>query len=530
MTDLSSVGGALGLGNPTYEPAEAKGYLGDLKKQSTQADAEYNDVVAKRKERLGQMQGIVDEATKALLQAREGRVNLPLLAAGAAMMGPTRTGGLGEALGNAGRAGAGALQADREQENRDTLQQVNLKSLPLTMGEAIDKDTESQIAARRNALLGQQLGINRGMLSAQAAGAKVAVKDLNDLRKQASQEAKNEMMAATRAGTQYEGDEATVEKRMTDARFAQLFYAKYGKWPAQYMSGREDMDPKELEKTIPAMPPVVGNTILRKQAETEVRQQLQNAQKQGTIYMGDPAQVAKAMEENRYNELLKQRHPNLGNAEPLPIPRAVEKESKDDLAKAAAMRDTGNAANESFNNLNATNFEGTTQGVMAPVVEELGRWASSFGLSGEGVDKLIKSSADITEFKKIAAQQLQTLQTIQKGTQTEGDAKRIAQAMQQVTNSKEANVLIRNFLQSQNIARMYAQDVGNEFISGQMNRATGIDKHLNEQTRMPLTHTVNGKTVSLYEMYNTVHQRNPELAGDKLMRETVRLWKQATGG
>lgn len=531
MTDVSTIGGALGLGNPTYDPAEAKGYLGDLKKQSTQADAEYNDVVAKRKERLGQMQSIVDDATKALLHAREGRVNLPLLAAGAAMMGPTRTGSFGESLSNAGKAAVPALQAEREGEDRNTLQTTNLRTIPLTMGEAIDKDTEGQIATRRNALLGQTLGINRGMLSAQAAGAKLAVKDLNDLRKQAAQEAKNVMIAAQRAGHQFEGDEATVLQQMTEANYAKLFNAKTGKWPSQFISGKEDMSPEEIAKTLPQMPKIVGNTILRKQAETEATAAMAAAKAAGTIFEGGDEAAVQAMIEKRYNELHQERFgappPNAKEVTP---PKGIEKESKDDLAKAAAMRDAGNSANNNFNNLNALNFEGTTQGVLAPVVEELGRWASSFGLSGGEIDKLIKSSADITEFKKITAQTLQEVQNRAKGTQTEGDAKRIAEAMQRVTNSKEANQLIRGYLQSQNISAMYAQDIGNEFIAGQRNRATGIDKHLNEQTRMPLTATLNGQTKTLYDMYNTVRAKNPDMPGDKAMRETVRLWKQATGG
>lgn len=532
MSDTSILGGALGLGNPAYDPDQAKGYLADLKKDTAKTEGEYNDVVAKRRERLGQMEDIVKQATQSLLQAREGRVNLPLLAAAAGMMAPTRTGGMGEALSNAGRAAVPALQAQREGDDRDIMQQTNLRTLPLTMGEAIDKDAQSQLATRSNAMLGQQLGINKGMLSAGVAGMKFGAKELNDLRKQAAQEARNEMMAAQRQGTQFEGDEATVLNKMTDVKYAQMFYAKYGKWPSQVMSGREDMPPSEIEKTLPKMPGVVGNTLLRKQAEAEAKAQMQAAQKNGTVYDADDATVMKNLTENRYAELYKQRFNTMppGMTETPGVPRAIEKESKDDLKKAGEMRDAGNTANSSFNNLNALDFENTTQGVLAPVVEELGRWASSFGISGGAIDDLRKSSANITEFKKITAQTLQDIQNKAKGTQTEGDAKRIAEAMQRVTNSKEANQLIRGYLQSQNIAAMYAQDIGNEYIAGQRNRATGIDKHLNEQTRMPLTHTVNGKTITLYDAYVSMRAKNPAMPSDQAMRETVKLWKQGTGG
>lgn len=529
MSDTSILGGV--LGSPSYDPDQAKGYLGDLKKQSTQADAEYNDVVAKRKERLGQMQTIVDEATKALLQAREGRINLPLLAAGAAMMGPTRTGSFGESMSNAGKAAVPALQADREGADRNALQTANLKTIPLTMGEAIDKDTEGQIATRRNALLSQTMGINRGMLQAQAAGTKLAVKDLNDLRKQAAQNAKNYMMSAQKAGHQFEGDEATILQQMTEAEYAKLFNAKTGKWPSQFISGKEDMSPEEIAKTLPKMPVVTGNTTARKQAEAEAKAALANAKANGTIYDADDATVYQNMVERLYQDKLKELNISPKEAKEIPpLPRAIEKESKDDLKKAGELRDAGNTANANFNKLNSLDVEGTTQGVLAPVVEELGRWASSFGLTGGKLDELIRSSANITEFKKISAQMLQEIQSTQKGTQTEGDAKRIAEAMQKVTNSKEANKLIVGFLQSQNISNMYAQDIANEEIGRNKNRATGIDKFVNENARMPLTHVIDGKTITLYDAYANMRRSNPSMPSDKAMRETVRLWKQATGG
>jgi hypothetical protein len=258
---------------------------------------------------------------------------------------------------------------------------------------------------------------------------------------------------------------------------------------------------------------------------------MDTAKKNGTIYDGDDTAVMQALIEKRYNELHKERFGTPApNAKETELPRAIEKESKDDLLKAKEMRDAGNSANSSFNNLNALDFENTTQGVLAPVVEEMARWASSFGISSEGVDKLIKSGANITEFKKITAQTLQDIQNKAKGTQTEGDAKRIAEAMQRVTNSKEANQLIRGYLQSQNIAAMYAQDIGNEYIAGQRNRSTGIDKHLNENTRMPLTHTVSGKTITLYDAYVHMLTTNPGMPKEQAMRETVKRWKQGTGG
>lgn len=53
-----------------------------------------------------------------------GAVNLPLLAAAGAMLGPTRTGGFAESLGSGMTAGAGALQHQRQQDETARLRQA----------------------------------------------------------------------------------------------------------------------------------------------------------------------------------------------------------------------------------------------------------------------------------------------------------------------------------------------------------------------------------------------------------------------
>lgn len=485
MTDLATAQGALSIESPTltqpeYDPTASKGYLTDLKAQGDKSQASYDDTMAARKNRLADMQRIIAQATESLAKAREGGINLPLLAAGSAMMMPSSTGGLGASLGAAGAAAGPAIARERQNTTEDIMRNANLRTLPLTMGDTIDRDTAGQLSQRINSNQTQQGNVVRGMLTAEGtnnrmkqqaeiaqarlkqaaelAGIRLSDKDLNDMRKQASTEAKNQMNAGLKSGAIYEGDEATIEKQMTDALYAQMFFSKYGKYPGQMTSGTNETG------NVPQMP------------------------------------------------------------------KRIEKESKDDLAKLGETRTAGNSANASFNQLNAVKWDDTTQGVLAPVVQELGRWASSFGVPGEDIKKLVNAGADVTEFKKITAQTLQDIQNKAKGTQTEGDAKRIAEALQGVTNSKEANALIRNFLQSQNLSAMYAQDVANDYVAGQKNRATGIDKHLNEQSRMPLTHVVDGKTVSLYEAYQRMRAVNPKMDANDAMKETVKMWKQATGG
>ncbi len=55
---------------------------------------------------------------------RPGAVNLPLLAAAGAMLGPTRTGGFSESLGSGFTAGAGALATQRQQDEAARLREA----------------------------------------------------------------------------------------------------------------------------------------------------------------------------------------------------------------------------------------------------------------------------------------------------------------------------------------------------------------------------------------------------------------------
>lgn len=489
MTDLTTAQGALTMNLPSitapeYDPRAAKGYLDELKTKGAASQTSYDDTMAARKSRLADMQRIIEQATTSLAKAREGRINLPMLAAGSAMMMPSSTGGLGASLGAAGSAAAPIIARERQSLDDNIMRTANLQTLPLTMGDTIDSDASRQLSSRLGTNEAQQGNVVRGMLSAEATsnrmkqqveiaekrmkqaaelqGVRLSTKDLNEMRLLAGREAKNQMQATAKSGAVYEGDEATIERQITEALYAQMFFSKYGKYPEQMTSGKE-IPQEEIDKK-------------------------------------------------------------------LQMPKRIEKESKDDLAKIGEVRTNGNSANASFTQLNAVKFDDTTQGVLAPVVQELGRWASSFGIPGEDVKKLVNAGANVVEFKKIAAQTLQDVQNRAKGTQTEGDAKRIAETMQQVTNPKEANLLIRNFLQSQNLVAMYQQDAANDYVAGQKNRATGIDKHLQETGRMPLTHTVDGKHVTLFETYQHMRAVNPKMSADTAMKETVKTWKLATGG
>lgn len=257
MSDISILGGALGLGaNPSYDPSEAKGYLTTLNREQTRTEGEYKDAVAQRRARVAQMQSVVDDATKALIEARVGRTNLPLMAAGAAMMAPTSTGGLGASLSNAGAAAVPAIERQRAGNDAHIKQLADLKSVPLTMGDGVDKDVAAQLATRANTLQQQSSAVQRGVLTAQTAGMKAVQKEANELRKQAAQEAKNQIAASLRSGATYEGDDGAVERQLTESIYAQLFHQRHGVWPGQAGLGR-DASPEEVEKMVPKLPRLI---------------------------------------------------------------------------------------------------------------------------------------------------------------------------------------------------------------------------------------------------------------------------------
>jgi hypothetical protein len=463
-SDLNILGGVLGLGNPVYDPSAAQGYLTELRDRQKAADTEYNDVLQRRRAKVADMSRIVDEATRALVATRTGRVNLPMMSAAAGMLAPTRTGSFGESIGNALGAAVPTLQADRTSEDQNILRTTNLKSLPITMGEGIDKDEAAQIAQRGNTLLAQRSAVERGVLNAQSSGMKLVMKQDAELRKIAAANAKAQMQAAQKAGVMYNADDTEVMRQLQEAEYAKLFKQAYGVWPTQAPGGTHanktftDEDAKEMYK----------------------------------------------------------------------LPERIEMEKKEEREYYAAVSSAGQAAQ---NNLSALNFAqpppGTqVPGLLAPIAVTAARIAEAFGLGGKWGQQIQNAATDVGKMKAVLQGFVLDMQQQQKGVQTEGDAQRMANVIANITNPEELNIVMFNWMKSQQLGAMYRAELADKYVAGRRNSASGIRNYLGDNDRFDLSRTAtNGKRVTLWEFYNGYKDRNPNLGGDELLKQAIEAWK-----
>lgn len=460
MSDISLLGGALGLGTPSYDPKEAKGYLTELGTQQQKTEREYNDIIARRREKVDEMRRIVEDATQSLLQARQGEINLPLLAAGAAMMMPTSTGGLGASLGQAGMAAAPFVTADRQRQQNNIMQLANLQTMPLTMGEVIDRDTAGQLATRLGNLEQQRSAVTRGTLTAQMTGMKAVQKEVGDLRRQAAQEAKNQMASALRSGSTYEKDNAEVERELTDAIYAQLFHQRYGTWPGQATAGR-DLSAEEIAQQVPKMP------------------------------------------------------------------RSIPKETKQERDTYTSISTLGQTAEENLSALDFAEPAGSqVPGMLAGPALWAAKLAEVVGLGGDWGKEIADAGADVGKMKAILNKFVLSLQTEQKGVQTEGDAKRMQEAIASVSNPAQLNKLMFSWMRSQALAARFQADLADQYVRGNKNRASGINAFLNEKARLPLVRPgPNNAKVTLWDYVDAYARQNPDMPKGEAQRKAIEMWQ-----
>lgn len=118
-SDLAVAGAAPapgGGGSPLQQSATAREMLQQGRQLITDDPAGALSAAAAKKDAARQAQIESINRAREILQASNDRVNLPLFAASTALMAPTRTGGFGDALANAGQAAMPAFQQQRKNE------------------------------------------------------------------------------------------------------------------------------------------------------------------------------------------------------------------------------------------------------------------------------------------------------------------------------------------------------------------------------------------------------------------------------
>lgn len=175
-------------------------------------------------------------------------------------------------------------------------------------------------------------------------------------------------------------------------------------------------------------------------------------------------------------------------------------------------------------------------GRLAPAKEFIGQWADQLNL-GESFKRSIKEANDLTAFNAIVSRQLQSLQTVQKGVQTEGDAKRFKEALGKATSPEAANELIWRQMKAVNYSAAQQQrfvdhwqrnsDGGSLFGPGGNTNARSA--WLDYRQKLPLVgQGKDGSVIFLNEYLEQARKLNPDEPGWE--KKAYRSWQTRFGG
>jgi hypothetical protein len=120
--------------------------------------AQFQALKAERDKAAGDKMAAINRAMGILQASGQRTINAPLLAAGAAMMAPTRTGSIGEALSNAGAAAVPRIEQEREMDRTNA---VDLGRLAIAGGEVPmqqEQQDEADFLARQR--LAEEYGMH----------------------------------------------------------------------------------------------------------------------------------------------------------------------------------------------------------------------------------------------------------------------------------------------------------------------------------------------------------------------------------
>lgn len=236
---------------------------------------------------------------------------------------------------------------------------------------------------------------------------------------------------------------------------------------------------------------------------------------------------------------------NLPSSDLPPMPnKALEKgrgsemqfTGKDLAGWSKEVAEEGAAAIATNDQIDAVRALKAPTGKLAPLKETFGQWMDAVKLDGP-FRKAVNDANNITAFKSIISDQVLQKQLLQKGTQTEGDAKRLFATLAQVTNPEEANELILRYMkatnfsagQRQRFAADWSKSVGKGSMFNEDGTSNARSAWLDYRGSLPLVgQDPNGKTIFLNEYLDSVKQANPDNPG--WQKEALRRWKARFGG
>lgn len=158
---------ALNQPQPT-DPATAAPIAAGLSNDIAGYKSQYDAAQAARRSRIDESRRIVEAATRAISAARAGNVNMPMLMAGAALMGPTRTGSFGESLGAGLTAAGKSIETGRSEDAKTALEKANLQQMPVTMADNVDASDATHSAQMLTAAQRDKSMIDRNAAAGKA--------------------------------------------------------------------------------------------------------------------------------------------------------------------------------------------------------------------------------------------------------------------------------------------------------------------------------------------------------------------------
>lgn len=405
-------------------------------------------------------------ATQRLMASKDGNINLPLLAAAGALLGPTKTGRFGESLGKAFESSIGPLANQRQQERSDTKQLTEIDMLRAgaeealagidfdilgkkmdygqkALGNAVTAQTRRDVAetnatGRRDALAARTAAAGRPQIRVLQGVGLVKFNPVDSTHEVliASPDPKKDpkvraaymrLVDGTTKGYRFESPDAKLayDTEMVDSLI---------NTGAPFATATIESD--LINRKVPRVPaaPTPGTPAPSASVASAVPEEAEAAP--GAVSSPtvpgarpQPARIDPAAEAGRKKE--------------------AEVEAAKSVAEAVAAREASEAAGNSLATIDTLRAIRAPTGRLAPAKEFIGSWMDALGFDKSDANrKRVADARDLTTFNAIATDVILNKQILQKGTQTEGDAQRMKETFANIKNPMAANDLIMRYTEA----------------------------------------------------------------------------------
>lgn len=156
----------------------------------------------------------------------------------------------------------------------------------------------------------------------------------------------------------------------------------------------------------------------------------------------------------------------------------------------------------------------------AAIQEWMGSWAQALGLD----NKMVQRANSLQKLNKIMMQEVLRQQILQKGVQTEGDARRMMQAWAQIQNTPAANEFILRITEAKALRVLERAQFFDAYREEHQGSLRGAQAAWNKYIQAtPLVGSIKGQAVFYNEWLPAAERANPNIDPGTLQREWRRL-------